>query len=327
MARRFGEFELVAQIFAPLARDAHGAFGLTDDVALLAPKPGDEIVLKTDSLVEGVHFRRDDPPATVGQKALRRALSDLAAKGAAPVAYLLAIALPEWIDTGWLEEFACGLSRDQTELGVSLHGGETNATPGPLTITVTAVGALPAGMLIRRIGAEPGDTVFVTGTIGDAGAGLAMLAGRTAAIAGAARDFLISRYRRPSPRLALGLALRGIAHASIDVSDGLVADLGHVADVSGVRIEIDSAAIPLSDALRQCCGAEREARILAATAGDDYEIAFTAPPGAESPIRAFGRKTGTGVTPIGRVVKGRGTFLLDETGLEIPLERRGYTHF
>ena len=326
-SERLGEFELIARIFAPLARGAPGAFDLTDDVALLCPPPGHEIVLKTDSLIEGVHFRRDDPPSTVGRKALRRALSDMAAKGAESAGYLLALALPEWPDTKWLEAFGHGLSLDQAEFGVSLFGGETNATPGPVTITITAIGFVPEGKLIRRKGAAAGDLVFVTGTIGDAGAGLAVLTQHAAANSGPAWESLISRYRTPTPRLAFGRALRGCASASIDVSDGLLADLGHVADASGVRVEIEAEAVPLSPELQQFWGGDLDSRLRAATAGDDYEIAFTAPPSSVSVIRKIAGGTSTEVTQIGRVVSGLGVGILDGAGAEIPVKHRGYTHF
>lgn len=324
---RPGEFELIDRLFVPLARDAPGALNLADDVALLAPPPGQEIVLKTDSLVESVHFRHDDPPGTVGRKALRRALSDLAAKGARLSAYLLALALPPWPDMAWLDAFADGLAADQSEFGVCLVGGETDATPGPVVITITAVGFVRAGTLVRRKGAKPGDLVFVTGTIGDAGGGLSVLAGGASVSDEAARDFLISRYRLPVPRLAFGQALHGAASAAIDVSDGLLADLAHIADVSGVRIEIDALAVPLSDPLRRVWGDSVDARVSAATAGDDYEIAFTAPPGAMNAVRQAAQRTATAVTQIGRVVANEGIAFLDESGREIAVKRRGYTHF
>ena len=324
--RKLGEFELIARIFAPMAKGAPGAFDLTDDVALLAPPPGSEIVLKTDSLIEGVHFLREDPPSTVGRKALRRALSDLAAKGAEPTAYLLALALPQWVSTSWLEEFASGLSLDQAEFGISLYGGETDGVSGPVTITVTAIGLIPTGTLIRRKGAMPGDAVFVTGTIGDAAAGLEILENSSARLTDPALDFLVSRYRLPTPRLAFGRTLRGQASAAIDISDGLVADLGHLARVSGVRIEIDCRAIPLSPELPTLWGAGPDASIRAATAGDDYEIAFTAPP-ATAAIREAARLTGTPVAAIGHVRAGHGVTLLDAAGGEIALKTRGYTHF
>lgn len=321
---RPGEFELIATLFAPLARGAAGAFGLRDDVAVLAPPSGHAHVLKTDSIIESVHFRRADPAGTVGRKSLRRALSDQAAKGAIPSAWLLALALPSWPDMQWLEDFTAGLATDGAEFAIPLLGGETNATPGPLTITVTAIGHVPAGDIVRRNGAKAGDGVFVTGTIGDAGAGLSLA---DAVTCDAARDYLVSRYRLPQPRLALGLALRRIASAAIDVSDGLLADSRHIADASGARIVIEVARIPLSDEYRLLKGDTREARVVAATAGDDYEIAFTAPQSAVSDIAEAARRTQTSVTRIGTVETGSGVALTDESGAEIAVGRLGYTHF
>lgn len=323
--RRPGEFELIEMLFAPLAREAPGAFGLRDDAAVMGCEQGYELVLKTDSLIEGVHFRRDDPAGTVGRKALRRALSDLAAKGARPSAYLLALAVPPWPDMEWLEAFAAGLAADQAEFAIALLGGETNATPGPLTATVTAIGSVPQGGLIRRRGAVPGDHVFVTGTIGDAGAGLAVPKGSAGAHGSA--ECLLERYRIPRPRLAFGRAIRGIATASIDVSDGLLADLGHIADVSGVRIAIEAARIPLSDHLLALAGGGIDSRLRAATAGDDYEIAFTAAENAGEAIVAAARGSGTQASAIGRVTAGKGVVFRDESGAEIAVGRPGYTHF
>ncbi len=220
------EFDLIAKLFAPLSKSAPGAFGLTDDAAVIAPLPGHELVMTTDALVEGVHFRSDDPPDTIAKKALRVNLSDLAAKGAEAIGYLLAISLPKRLDMPWMEAFVRGLGDDQARFGVSLHGGDTTSTPGPLTLAVTAFGSVPAGHMTRRNGARAGDLVFVSGTIGDAGAGLH----------NAKSDYLVNRYRVPEPRMALGRALRGIASASLDVSDGLLADLGHIAQTSEVKI-------------------------------------------------------------------------------------------
>jgi len=305
---RRGEFEIIARYFAPLAKSP-GAFGLTDDAAVIAPPRGHELVVTTDALVAGVHFLPDDPPDTVGRKALRVNLSDLAAKGAVPMGYLLALSLPRNVRDGWLKAFARGLGRDQKTFGVSLLGGDTTATPGPLTIAITAIGSAPKGSLIRRRGARPGDLVFVSGTIGDAGIGLAMaMRKRTAP------RTLIARYRLPRPRLALGLALRGIATSALDVSDGLVADLGHIADVSRVRIAIDAARIPTA-----------HEPVFAATAGDDYEIAFTARD--RDAVHRAARGARTRVTEIGRVARGDGVALLDTAGRPIRLGRKGYTHF
>lgn len=322
---RPGEFALIAELFAPLAATAPGAFGLTDDAAVFAPPAGHEVVLKTDAIVEGVHFLRDDPPETVAKKALRVNLSDLAAKGARPAGYLMALLLPEWPDMAWLRAFAGGLAGDQAEFGLALMGGDTSATPGPLAIAISAYGVVPAGAMIRRAGAKPGDLVFVSGTVGDAGAGLAVLRGA----GGGARQFpaLVARYRVPTPRLALGGALRGLASAGLDVSDGLIADLGHLAEVSRVRVAVDAARVPLSDALRSLWGETTAARARAATAGDDYELAFTAPAEARGRVLEAARRTATAVTEIGRVEPGQGCVLLDEAGREIALARKGFTHF
>jgi thiamine-monophosphate kinase len=316
-SKRPGEFALIARLFAPLAASP-GAFGLTDDAATIAVPRGHELVVTTDALVEGVHFLRNDPPETIAQKALRVNLSDLAAKGAQPIGYLLALSLPKRIRLDWLKMFARGLARDQREFGISLIGGDTTATPGPLTIAITALGIVPKGQMIRRKGARPGDLVFVSGTIGDAGAGLALLR-RKSKIPRA----LIARYRTPAPRLALGLALRGIASAALDVSDGLLADLGHIAEVSRVRISVEADRLPLSRELRQLGGDP----IRAATAGDDYEIAFTAPVRKSAAVAKAAADAGVQVTAIGRVGKGEGFALLDGAGREIAVPRKGFTHF
>ncbi|HEY1631239.1 MAG TPA: thiamine-phosphate kinase [Rhizomicrobium sp.] len=294
---RRGEFAIIADLFAPLATH-RGAYRLTDDAATLTPPRGHELVITTDALVEGVHFLPGD---RIARKALRVNLSDLAAKGAKPIGYLVALSLPRKTSQAWLRNFARDLARDQKEFGISLLGGDTTSTPGPLTIAITAIGHVPKGKMLRRKGARPGDRVFVSGTIGDAGAGLALLKKNRKS-----PKAMIERYRLPTPRLALGLALRGIATAALDVSDGLTADLGHIAEVSKVRILIDAARIPTV-----------HDPVFAATAGDDYEIAFTAPAGTRF----------KGVTEIGRVERGQGVALLDAKGREIPLKKKGYTHF
>jgi thiamine-monophosphate kinase len=314
---RPSEFDLIAKFFAPLSKSAPGAFGLRDDAAVIAPPAGHELVVTTDALIEGVHFLRSDPPDTIARKALRVNLSDLAAKGAAPIGYLLAISLPKHVGMPWLESFAHGLGEDQKEFAVSLFGGDTTSTPGPLTLAITAFGSVPLGAMIKRSGANPGDLVFVSGTIGDAGAGLHS----------PQSDYLVSRYRMPTPRLALGCALRGIASASLDVSDGLLADLGHIADVSGVRLSVEAARIPRSPELRGISGEGQDAIVKAATAGDDYEIAFTTPPDMRTTVENAARGSNTAVTEIGRVEQGRGVHLLDPGGNEIPVARPGFVHF
>jgi thiamine-monophosphate kinase len=320
---RPGEFELIAELFAPLAK-APGAFGLLDDAALLGPREGQELVVTVDAVVEGVHFLPDDPPDAIAKKALRVNLSDLAAKGAEPAGYLLALVLPNTKDMDWLGAFARGLQEDQAEFGIALLGGDTAATPGPLTISITAFGWVPGGTMIRREGAVPGDRVFVSGTLGDAGAGLALLKGEART---ARSEWLVARYRLPQPRLALGRELRGLAGAALDVSDGLVADLGHIALASKVRIAIDAAALPRSQALRALWGEGNEAIVRAATAGDDYELAFAAPEAKREAVQAAAERAGVAVTEVGRVEAGQGVALLDPAGRALPVSRAGYSHF
>lgn len=311
MTDKLSEFGLIAKYFVPLATHP-GALALSDDAAVLKAEADHDLVMTADALTAGVHFLPDDPPNLIASKALRVNLSDLAAKGAEPVGYLLALALPQSIDDTWMAEFARGLGEDQKTFGVSLLGGDTTATPGPLTIAITAIGKVPHGTMIRRSGAKPGDHVYVSGTIGDAGAGLAILQGKAARETDAA--FLIGRYRQPTPRVSLGPKLRGLANASLDVSDGLLADLGHIAETSHVRIVVEADAIPRSDALKSL----DPDIVRAATAGDDYEIAFTA--SAAIP-------DGLPVTRIGRVEAGQGVVLLDSQGQEIAVPKAGFTHF
>ena len=318
---------MIEEIFAPLAATAPGALGLKDDAAWCALAPGHEMIVTADALVEGVHFLRDDPPALIARKALRVNLSDLAAKGAKPEAYLLTISIAPWVDADWLKAFADGLASDQNEFGIALIGGDTTATPGPLTLSVTALGSIPKGAMLRRNGAGAGELVFVTGTIGDAGAGLAILRGDGDNLREPDRDMLVRRYLLPQPRLLLGGMLKGIATSSVDVSDGLLADLGHIANVSGVGIAIEAARIPLSPALINLWGEQLDTVIRAATAGDDYEIAFTAPASLRQPLNAAAAEVGVSVVEIGRVEAGSGVTLLGESGQALRVEKPGFTHF
>ncbi|HEX3943987.1 MAG TPA: thiamine-phosphate kinase [Rhizomicrobium sp.] len=323
---RLGEFELIAEIFAPLAK-APLAFGLTDDAAVATPSLGQDLVVTTDAVIEGVHFFTDDPPHLIAKKALRVNLSDLAAKGCGPSGYLLVLSLPARIDSSWLRSFAKGLEEDQQEFGMSLLGGDTTATPGPLTIVITAFGHVATGAMLRRSGAEAGHSVYVTGTVGDAGGGLVRLKRDGAALLPEEDLYLVRRYRLPEPRTRLGPALLGLASASVDVSDGLLADLGHIAKTSGVRIEVEAARLPLSPALQRLWPNVAERAVRATTAGDDYEIAFTAPPGRRPDIMQIAAASSTTVSEIGRVVAGTGVALLDSEGHEMQIGRPGYVHF
>ncbi|HVO88607.1 MAG TPA: thiamine-phosphate kinase, partial [Casimicrobiaceae bacterium] len=240
------EFELIARHFAPLARGFPGAFGLLDDAAVVAAGQGRELVVKTDAIVGGIHFFNDDAPDLIARKALRVNLSDLAAKGAVPRAYLLDLMLPTSVSDEWVAAFAGGLAHDQRQFGVHLIGGDTDSTPGPVAIAITALGEIETGRIIRRSGAHAGDTVFVTGTIGDAVLGLQLLQGALTNVHAEKAAFLVDRYRLPQPRTTVGPRLIGIASAAIDVSDGLVADLGHVCETSELCAVVDADKLPLS---------------------------------------------------------------------------------
>jgi thiamine-monophosphate kinase len=304
------EFDIIAHFFAPLAGE--GAFGLKDDVARLPQRPGHDLIATTDTITQGIDFFAADPADTVAQKALRVNLSDLAAKGALPAGYLLNLSLPRDVAQDWLEAFASGLAHDQKDFGLSLLGGDTGATDGPLSIAVTAFGHVPEGRMVTRSGARAGDAVYVTGTIGDSGGGLAVLKGE----AKAGQDdlsYLTSRYRVPQPPVKFALQLRDMAHASIDISDGLMADLCHVALASGVRITMEGGLVPLSAPLKALWG--NDALLRAVAAGDDYQIAFTGSPELTGPF-----------TRIGKVVPGEGVALVID-GHEISIPKLGYRHF
>lgn len=311
MLQVMDEFGIIAKYFAPLAGE--GAFGLTDDAALLPARPGQDLVITTDTVTEGVDFFAFDPSADIARKALRVNLSDLAAKGATPVHYLLNLSLPHTITPDWLAGFADGLAQDQKEYGISLLGGDTGATDGPLSIAVTAFGFVPTGQMVRRSGARVGDAVYVTGSIGDSGGGLAIFKRERHSLPDAERDALIARYRVPQPPVTFAEQLRAIAHASVDVSDGLIADLGHIASASGVRIVVEGERVPLSAPL--CALWNNDALLRAVAAGDDYQIAFTAQPGLDGPFTRIGHvETGEGVS-------------LTLAGNNIAIPKPGYRHF
>jgi len=324
-----GEDALIARYFKPLATDP-GAFNLGDDAAVLKPS-GDDIVVTTDGIVEGVHFLADDPPDTVARKALRVNLSDLAAKGATPAGFVLTLALRA-ADDAWLTPFARGLGSDAGLFGCPLLGGDTVSTPGPLTISITAFGRVPAGKMVRRSGAKPGDRVMVTGTIGDAALGLDILKGGPVAAALAddagARAMLIGRYRVPQPRNALAKAVRNHARAAMDVSDGLAGDLAKLCGVSGVSAVIDAPSIPLSPAAAALLARGTVDIETIVSGGDDYEVLCTVPEDSfEAFVQAAGQ-AGVAVSSIGVIVAGSSVpRFLDGEGREIALPRLSYSHF
>ncbi|MCS0496995.1 thiamine-phosphate kinase [Ancylobacter sp. MQZ15Z-1] len=325
-----GEDLLIARLFEPIARHP-GALGLKDDAAVLAPPPGHDLVLTKDALVAGVHFFPDDPPASVARKALRVNLSDLAAKGAEPLGILLAIAIPADMPAEALEAFAQALGADAHAHGAPLLGGDTVRTPGPLTISITALGAVPAGTMVKRASAPPGQAIVVTGTIGDGALGLCLRRepGRPgfAALDSAGREFLADRYLHPRPRLALAGALRRFASAAMDVSDGLAGDLAKMLAASGVGGEIEAERVPLSPAARAAIAAEPALLVPALTGGDDYEILAVMPDHNLDAFAATATAAGIGTTVIGRTFAGEGLLVRDGEGAPMDLGAGSFSHF
>jgi thiamine-monophosphate kinase len=320
-----GEDSLIARYFKPLATDP-GTFGLSDDAAVLRAS-ADDLVVTTDAVVEGVHFLPDDPPDTIARKALRVNLSDLAAKGAVPAGFVLTLALRVQ-DDAWLSSFARALGEDAAAFACPLFGGDTVSTPGPLMISITAFGRVPPGEMVRRLGAQAGDRVVVTGTIGDAALGLAVLKGRALDLDEAGRDELIARYRVPQPRNALALVVREHASAAMDVSDGLAGDLIKLCAVSGVSAEIDLAAIPLSQPAAALLQRELVDIETLVAGGDDYEILCTVPAARFDAFIRGAQTAGVAVSAIGTVVAGPSApRFLDAQGGEVALSRLSYSHF
>jgi len=319
-----GEFGRIARYFAPLAAAAPGALGLTDDAALIDCSPGERLVVTVDAMVEGVHFLPDDPPDLVARKLVRVNLSDLAAMAARPVGYFLTTALPKSHGDDWLAGFAAGLAQDQAEFGITLLGGDSVSTPGPVTLTLTAFGRVPVGGEVRRAGARAGDLVFVSGTIGDGALGLDAAQGKLdGVLAPADIAFLADRYRLPRPRVGLGPRLSGLASAMMDISDGLAGDLGHICEVSGVSGVIEATRVPLSAAAAKL--PDRLATVL--TGGDDYELLFTAASDHQPAIQAAADTAGVPVAVIGRIEAGQGVCVRDAAGADIVLDGVGWRHF
>ena len=323
---RLGEFERIARFFAPLA--GPGGLGLSDDVALIDGPAGEQYVLTTDTIIESVDYFLDDPPFQVAQKLLRVNLSDLAAKGAAPFGYLLTTALPTTHGEAWLDEFAKGLAADQKEFGMVLLGGDSSFTPGPPTLSATLIGRVASGKAILRSGAKAGDILYVSGTLGDAALGLAVRKGELGAPLNAEqRDYLVDRYRLPQPRGALGEKLVGIASAMIDVSDGFLADLGHLCAASKLGATIPADKLPLSHAARAAIASNPGFNSAVIAGGDDYELLFTASARRASDISAATRDSGVTITALGRMVQGAGAVVLGPDGQPVKVEKAGYAHF
>jgi len=328
MSNRPGEDDLIARFFAPIA--APEGLGLLDDAALLLPPAGAGLVLTKDALVAGVHFFADDPPNAIARKALRVNLSDLAAKGAEPVGFLLALALPGDWTADWLEGFARGLGEDANTYRCPLFGGDTVKTPGPLMVSITALGRVAGGRMVPRTGVRPGDLLYVSGTIGDAALGLQLRLGAPALgeLDAASRQFLLDRYLLPRPRLALAPAMRQMAHGGMDVSDGFVGDLAKMLGVSGVSARVDLARLPLSAAAQAAIALDPALFQIAATGGDDYEILAALAPDEADAFEAAAAQAGVAVTQVGEALAaGEAPLFLGRDGAPVAFARGAFSHF
>lgn len=325
-----GEDRLIGRFFRPLARDP-GAFDLRDDAAAITPPAGHDLVLTTDAVIEGVHFFRDDPAADIARKALRANLSDLAAKGAEPLGFLLTLALPKSIDEEWVAAFADGLAADIDAYQCPLLGGDTDGTPGLLSVAITAFGSVPHGKMVRRAGAKAGDAIVVTGTLGDSALGLALrrdpqLAAR-AMLTAEEEAYLLERYLLPQPRSILAKPLREYAHAAMDISDGLAGDALKLAAASGVAMEINSAALPLSSAGRKLVAFDPALIETVCTGGDDYELLAAVPAAAVERFRRLGEESGVAVSLVGGARNGEGAAILDAKGRPLVFQQASFSHF
>lgn len=326
-ARASGEDDLIARYFRPLATDP-GAFGLIDDAALLK-QSGDDLVVTTDAIVEGVHFLPDDPPDTIARKALRVNLSDLAAKGAVPAGFVLTLALRDAKEE-WLAPFARALGEDASTFGCPVLGGDTVSTPGPLMISITAFGRVPPDRMVHRSGAKPGDRIAVTGTIGDAALGLRVLKGEMSGegLDTSSREFLIQRYRVPQPRNALAVAIREHASAAMDVSDGLAGDLAKLCAASGISAAINLAAVPLSEPAQTLVTKGQSNIESIVSGGDDYEVLCAIPENRWDSFASAAARAGVQIADIGRVESGAAApRFLDAKGQSVALKRLSYSHF
>lgn len=316
-----GEFELIRNYFAaaPCAQGGEGvALGIGDDCALLAVPPGEQLAVSTDTLVAGVHFPDPCDPFLLGQRSLAVAVSDLAAMGADPFAFTLALTLPT-VTTDWLQAYARGLNQMAQACGVALVGGDT--TRGPLSLTMTVFGRVPSGLALTRSGAQPGDWLCVGGELGNAAGALPLVLGQRRAEPVVAEP-LLAHYWSPRPQIDLGLALRGKASAAMDISDGLLADCGHIALASGVALQVEHDRLPLSNALVAFLGRADAVRA-ALSGGDDYVLLFTVAPARLAALQAEGWP----IHVIGRVLAGQGVTLVDNSGQDITPQIRGYQHF
>lgn len=318
-----GEFDIISRYFAPLSTKV--GLGLLDDAAVLTPPEGQDLIFTKDALVADVHFFSNDPPDLIAQKALRVNLSDLAAMGAKPLGYLLALALPKSMKyrDKWLETFAAGLAKDQTTFGWSLFGGDTVSTSGPLTISITAIGTVDHGTALKRNGAKVDDDIYVSGNLGDAALGLKCLTGDISQ-----KDLaLIDRYHLPQPRLELGQKLFNIASSAMDISDGLQGDIGHICALSGLGAKIEDKLIPLSLQAGNILESFPSYKHLVWSGGDDYELLFTAPRDMAEEVNSLSELVDCPITRIGCMTKIKDITIVSENGHNLIHKEQGFRHF
>jgi len=325
------EFDLIARVFAPLAKES-GALGLKDDAAILMLTEGEELVVTCDTLVEGVHFLKDDPAESVGYKALAVNLSDLTAKGARGYAYTLSLALPKDVTVDWLQGFASGLMFVQEQTGISLVGGDTTASPGPTTITITALGQVAHQHAVMRLGAMPGDRLYVSGTIGDAYLGLRLLQephlARTWELSDEDTAWLVDRYRRPRLNTGNATLVRNFARAAIDVSDGLVGDIEKLCQVSEVGALIRAGDVPVSPAAKTVLAREPELLPALITAGDDYEVVLAVSEQSAASFESEAQAEGAIFASLGLLLSAEaGVAVRDAADQPLELKRSGFKHF
>ena len=313
------EFEIIKKYLSPLAKNADGALSLIDDAAILkTPKNYDAVITK-DAIVAGVHFVGDEPAEKIAQKILRVNLSDLAAMGAIPHAYFLALMLPKTINENWIKSFAKGLAETQKEFGITLMGGDTTSSP-TLAFSVTAIGLVKSGKALKRSGAKIGDDIFVSGTIGDSALGLYVIKNKLK------NSHLINRYLIPQPHIELGQELHGIASSCMDISDGLIQDLSHITSASGVGAVVNWQDIPLSQAAKKLLPSIKNKYQTIAAGGDDYELLFTANPKFSVKLQKISEKLSLPITKIGKITSSKQVLLLDNE-IEVNLSVKGYNHF
>lgn len=324
---RPSEFDLIEELFVPLAKLHAGADGLKDDCATLSVRHGFEALYTMDTLVEGVHFFKDDPANLIAKKLLRVSLSDLAASGGIPKGYLLALSLPADISHEWLQLFAAGFSEDQAKYNVTMLGGDTTSTSGPLTLSLTAIGEVPSGEAVRRSGAVVGDDIYVSGVVGDAAIALRLFEKMGRETAEIEFPAICDGYILPEPRTTLGPSIIGIASACIDISDGLYADLGHICEASGVGATVFQSHIPLSDSAANILDKYQEYWQAVFGGGDDYELLFSAAPNKREVVQGVSEMIGVPIARIGKIISNKDISILDSQDKRLNVENTGWKHF